>query len=66
MQLLGWGEAQKLVIVSVWATFTKGTEWLISVHLVKNHGSGQNNYFYNFLDLIVSFLPSSDGKVDHR
>jgi len=31
--------------ISTCATATKGTEWLIAIQLVGEHGSGQKNYF---------------------
>jgi hypothetical protein len=32
--------------ISTWATSAKGTEWLTAIQLIKEHGSGQKNYFF--------------------
>jgi len=35
-----------LTTISVWAKSREGTEWLIAIQLVREHVSGQKNYFF--------------------
>jgi hypothetical protein len=46
------GRAHKLPLlkttVSTWAMLTKETEWLIAIHLVREYGNGQINYFFTY------------------
>jgi len=34
-------------VFDTWSTLRKGTEWLIAIQLIGEHGSGQNDYFSN-------------------
>jgi hypothetical protein len=36
--------------IDMWTTLTKGTEWLLAIQLVREHGSGQKTFFH-LLDL---------------
>jgi hypothetical protein len=58
------------IIISTWATSTKGKEWLWAIQLVREHGGGQKHDFFHLLDLailnrcvILSFCRS---KMQHR
>jgi hypothetical protein len=33
-------------IVGTWAESMKGTEWLIAIYLVREHGSGKEKYIF--------------------
>jgi hypothetical protein len=49
-------------IVGTWAMLTEGTEWLIAIQLVGEHGSGQKNYF----STSWTILSSGSNHIDHR
>jgi hypothetical protein len=49
--------------VSTWDTLTKGIEWLIVIHLVREHGSGQRNYFSPLGSCSIEYFDPAQAKL---